>query len=361
MISRPHSPAPAAPQDAAETADPRASATDHAPTAQELTPAARAVRWIGLTVALSLVLVGMLLLFILPSLASGPRDLPVGVAGPAAVVEQTDAALDAAHPEAFAVTGFDTRAGLEQAVRDREVVGGFDLTEDGTVTSVVASAGSTAVSGTLTETGRQLAAAQDAQAHVDDVVPLPAEDPIGAGIGGLAFPLVFGGIVPVVAYRALLRGHRPWVLAGLLGFSAVGGLVVAWVLHSVFGSFTGPILPVAGAVALGIAALSVPLAGLQEMFGPKGFTLAAMTMMFVGNPFAGIATSSLWLPAGVAAIGQLLPPGAAGTLVRSVAYFDGHGGGTAAVTLVVWIAAGLALWTAAGLRSRRTSSAATTA
>lgn len=64
---------------------------------------------------------------------------------------------------------------------------------------------------------------------------------------------------------------------------------------------------------------------------------------------------------GFSLIGQLLPPGAAGTLVRSVAYFDGHGGGTAAVTLVVWIAAGLALGTAAGFRSRRTSSEATTA
>ena len=43
-------------------------------------------------------------------------------------------------------------------------------------------------------------------------------------------------------------------------------------------------------------------------------------------------------------IGQLLPPGAAGTLVRSVAYFGGVGGGAAALTLSIWVLAGAVLW-----------------
>lgn len=52
-------------------------------------------------------------------------------------------------------------------------------------------------------------------------------------------------------------------------------------------------IPVASSVSLGIAALALPLAGLIVCFGTKGFTIAAMSMIFVGNnPFAGIATSA---------------------------------------------------------------------
>ncbi len=168
------------------------------------------------------------------------------------------------------------------------------------------------------------------------------------GIGGLASTLVFGGILPA-AFRTLLPRRHAWILAGLLGVSVAGGVVMASALRFAFGSIEGSIPPVAAAVAL-----ALPLAGLNECLGPKGFTLAAMTMMFVGTPFAGIATGSQWLPAGVAMVGQLLPPGAAGTLVRSAAYFGGPGGGTSLVVLSAWALARLILWFV-GSRLRRTT------
>ncbi|GGD31142.1 hypothetical protein [Nocardioides daphniae] len=106
--------------------------------------------------------------------------------------------------------------------------------------------------------------------------------------------------------------------------------MVAAVLRFLFGSIEEALWPVAGAMGLGIAALAVPLTDLQQLFGAKGFTLDAMTMMFLGNPLAGIATTGDWLPSGLGELGQALPPGAAGSLVRSTAYFDGAGGLTAA-------------------------------
>lgn len=311
--------------------------------------------WAGLTIGLSVILLALLMLFISPSLHSGPRDLALGVVGQdrAATVSAT---LEETSPGAFAVQPYDSAEDLQQGIRDREIVGGFDLT-DPAPTVYVTTAGSTAVSGAVANVGATIAGGAGQTADVVDVVPLPEGDPTGVGIGGLAFPLVFGGIVPAVAFRSMLSGQRWWIFAGLTGFSVAGGLVVAAVLKFLFGSIAGPLLPVAASVALGIAALALPLAGLNEMFGTKGFTIAAMSMMFVGNPFAGIATSAQWLPGGVAMIGQLLPPGAAGTLVRSVAYFDGVGGGGAALTLAVWALAGVALWFAAPLvtaaRARR--------
>lgn len=299
--------------------------------------------WAGLTLGLALILVALLMLFILPSLNSGPHDLTLGVVGEAEVVAGVDHALQEGSPGAFDIKRLGSTNELREAISNREVVGGFDLTGK-TVDVFVASADSTAVSGTIDAAGTAIADSSGSETTVTDVVPLPAEDPTGVGIGGLAFPLVFGGIVPAVAFRSLLPGRRGWILAGLLGFSLVGGLTVAVVLRFVFGSIEGSVLPVAAAVGLGIAALALPLAGLDECFGGKGFTVAAMTMMFVGNPFAGIATGAQWLPAGVALIGQSLPPGAAGTLVRAVAYFDGAGGASAALTLLLWVLLGLGLW-----------------
>ena len=256
------------------------------------------ITWAGLTLALAAVLVALLMLFILPSLHSGPRNLAVGVIGDPAVVAGVGEALEQQSPGGFELREYGSGDDLARAIRDREIAGGLDL-DSTTVQVSVASAGSTAVSGTIDAVGNAVAAELGRDATVTDVVPLPVGDPSGIGIGGLAFPLVFGGIVPAVAFRTLLPRRRGWILAGLLGFSVVGGVVVASVLRFAFGSIEGSILPVAAAVALGIAALALPLAGLNECLGPKGFTLAAVTMMFVGNPVAGIATGSQWLPAGV--------------------------------------------------------------
>ena len=307
---------------------------------------------VGMTVALGAVLAVLLAIFILPSLKSGPRDLPVGIVGASAQTTRVEDALTAADPDAYDVRHLPTEDALVRAVEDRDVVGGFVVGPQG-VHAVVTSAGGAAIAQSVTASAQGLGATLGVQVTTSDAVPLPAADPSGIGIGGLAFPLVFGGIVPVVAFRTAFARSSTWRLVGLRTFSVVGGLVVAAILRLGFGSIESAFLPVAGAMALGIAAMAFPLAALQETFGGKGFTAGAMTMMFLGNPFAGIATTSAWLPAGLETVGQALPPGATGTLVRSVAYFGGSGGGTAALTLAAWVAVGLVLHTVGNRRAAR--------
>ena len=349
------------PANTQQAQDPEHASTEHPTREQhkhhehiELTPTRKKfIRSIALTLGLSVILVGMLLLFIMPSLKSGPHDLEVGIVGSEQTITDIDEALKAQDPEAFDLREYPSAESLNTAIETREITGGFDLSQPDTLRIAVASAGSTAVSGTLTQTGQAIGKQMSLEPQVDDIVALPEADPSGTGIGGLAFPLVFGGIVPAVAFRSLLAGHRSWILGGIVLFSLVGGFIVALVLQELFGSIEGVLWPVTGAMALGIAALALPLSGLAECFGNKGFTVAAMTMMFVGNPFAGIATSAVWLPTAVATLGQLLPPGATGTLVRAVAYFDGHGGTHGLWTLIAWVAFGLILWGLAPLLSLR--------
>ena len=216
-------------------------------------------------------------------------------------------------------------------IEQRDVVGGFVIDQE-RVHVLVASAGSAVISATVTATGEALAEGTGADVTVTDVVPLPASDPSGIGIGGLAFPLVFGGIVPAVAFRKVFAKSLPWAIAGIVTFSVVGGLAVAAVLAFLFGSIeTAAFWPVAAAMTLGIAGLALPL--------------------------AGISTTGAWLPQGLGLIGQLLPPGASGTLVRSAAYFGWAGGAAAALTLAVWVFAGVLLLTLGALRARRKSAA----
>lgn len=299
---------------------------------------------LGLTVGLGALLLLLLALFILPSLKSGAHDLPVGVVGSAAMVTEVEQDLSATAPEAYRLEQFDSEQALVDAVEEREVVGGL-VVDAGKVHAVIASAGSAAISSSVSAAAQTLGQALEAEVSISDVVALPESDPTGIGIGGLAFPLVFGGIVPAVAFRTVFPHHPSWRLAGILGFSVAGGLIVSGVLRFWFGSIESAFWPVAGAMALGIAALAVLLTGLQQAFGGKGFTIGAMTMMFLGNPLAGIATTGAWLPSGLGSFGQILPPGAAGTLVRSGAYFGGAGGMIAGLTLGAWVVLGLALHT----------------
>ncbi len=105
-----------------------------------------------------------------------------------------------------------------------------------------------------------------------------------------------------------------------------------------------------GNVARDLAAL---VAGLTAPLGVGGFVLAALLLVFVGNPFSGVSTAPVLLPEWAAFVGQLLPPGAGGSLLRSSAFFDGNGGGGALAVLLGWATLGLAAVWAGTLRPRR--------
>jgi hypothetical protein len=66
------------------------------------------------------------------------------------------------------------------------------------------------------------------------------------------------------------------------------------------------------------------------------------------------------LPTPAGAIGQLLPPGAGGNLLRSTGFFDGAAAGQHVAVLAAWAIAGLACLAIAALPrvSRRTTAVA---
>lgn len=305
----------------------------------------------GVTVGLSAAVCLMLLAFLAPAIHSGPHDLPLAVGGPAQAVTPLTQALEQRSPGAFDVTTYAGADEVRQAVRDRDAIGGISLGTGGVTVTTAGGAG-TPYGPLLKGIGAGLQSSGQKVTY-EDVAPLTADDPTGIGIGVLALPFAFGGMIQAVLLSTLVKGRPRMRIAGALVVSVVAGFAVAAVLQFGFGSVDGNYWETAGALALGIAAISLVVLGLESLLGFPGLGIGGLLMIFLANPLSGLATGPAWLPSPWGAIGQLMPIGAAGTLIRSVAFFDGRGAGHAVVVLCVWVVVGILLAALGMAKTRR--------
>jgi len=118
------------------------------------------------------------------------------------------------------------------------------------------------------------------------------------------------------------------------------------------GILTGPYLATAGVIGLVALAISAGVAGLGAALGRPGIAVGVLAVFLVGNPISGIASAPELLPQPWGTIGQFLPPGAGGTLLRSVAFFDGAGATRSLWVLAAWAVGGLLLAAVGHYRDR---------
>jgi hypothetical protein len=272
------------------------------------------------------------------------------VSGPAPAVSELSALLDSRSPGTFAVTRVDSASEAADVVRDGDAIGGIALDPSQATIQTAAGAGSVYPS-LLQQLGSQIEDSGQTVAYAE-LVPTTPDDPRSAGVTALGLPLTFGGMGSAAA---LLLGYRGTVrtrVASALVLAALGGLTATAILQFGFGSFDGSFWLTSLAVSAGIAAIGCTVLGLGTMLGYPGVLLTAVLMLFVANPLSGLANGPGWLSQPWGSIGQLLPVGAAGSAVRSAAYFGGAGATTSWLVLVGWLAAGLLLAGVGGLRHR---------
>jgi hypothetical protein len=290
---------------------------------------------LGVLIAIAVVVGQALLipLFAAPAANVAPRDLPIAVAGPPELAAQ----LGREHPGAFAITAVPDAATADTKIKSRDVYGAILVTATGPEVHV-ASAASPTVAQLLT----QAAAGLGAQVPVRDVVPVDVDDPRGAGFGAGFLPLAITSLLAgiLIFFAVPRRGAR---LAALVTFGALAGLAGAGVLVGWLGILPGGYLAVAGVLALFTVAVAGTMTGLAALLGRGGLALGALVTFLVGNALSGIAAAPELLPQPWGAVGQWLPIGAGGTLLRSVAYFDGNGAGFAGAVLVAYAVGGLLL------------------
>lgn len=291
--------------------------------------------------------------FAWPATRTAPRDLPLGVAGPAAATAPLDRQLRA-QDGAFEVRHYADEAAARAAIEGRVVYGAVVAAPDGP-RLLTASAASPVVAQLL----RQAVTAQapeGAQVTEVDVVPAPAADPRGAALSSSVLPLAIAGVAGGSVVTLLrLRGVR--AAGALLAAAAVVGVAAAAIAHSWLGVVTGNWWAEAGVFGLSSLTVGATVAGCAALFGPAGIGVGALLMVLLGNPFSGVASAPELLPEPVGLLGQLLPPGAGGTLLRSVAYFDGARAAAPALTLSVWALLGLTAVLLGARRGRPTTKA----
>lgn len=303
---------------------------------------------------LAVVLTVMALCFGLPTVHSGAHNLQVGITGNAQAVQRIEREAANASPGTYKFSSFVDETAVLGAIENRDVIGGVIAHRDRT-SVLLATAGGGPLAQTMRGLALGLAHASGQDVPIDDVVPYTAADPMGGGIGSAGLPLIFGGILPALVLGRLFRRQAGVRVAGAVIFSLVAGLVVASLLQFVYGTIDQNFFLVAGGVALGLAAISLPALGLEAAFGTVGFAALSVTMVLIANPLSGLSTSAAWLPSPWGAIGQLLPPGASGTLLRSNAFFDGRGASAQLVVLGSWVLAGCALCGLTALQAHRRS------
>jgi hypothetical protein len=170
---------------------------------------------------------------------------------------------------------------------------------------------------------------------------------------------VIAGILAGVVSSMLAGGLRE------VGFLLVGaittGLAATAIVQGWLDVVEGDWAANAATLSLTVLAIGATVAGLRALLGNAGIALAAIAMVLVGNPFSGVATAPELLPRFAGDLGQALPPGAGGNLLRSTGYFDGAGAWGHVAVLAAWTAAGVAAIAFAALRARRAESHSTLA
>jgi hypothetical protein len=312
--------------------------------------------WRQLTIIaglLPLMIVLVVLAFAWPEARLAPRDLPVGIVGTGPASQHVIQGLTRSDPGGFDILRYRDEASARSAIEDRDIYGAFDVTA-GRITVLEASAASPAVAQVLTGVGQQLARHASAEAAAGgqpraiqardvDVVATSASDPRGLVLGSALLPLAICGVITAAIIALVLEFRPAWrQIMALITVSATAGLGAYLIAQGFLGAL--PHEPVAtwAALCLTVLAIAAPVAGLIALIGPAGLGLGAATMIFIGIPFSGVLSAPALLPAPVGMIGQWLPLGAGGSLLRSTAYFNGNGASAPLTVLIIWSVLGLA-------------------
>jgi hypothetical protein len=307
-------------------------------------PPWRQLTIIALVVPLLIVLA--VLAFAWPAARIAPRNLPIGIVGAGQASQQAVQGLNRAEPGGFDVQRYPSQSAARSAIEDRSVYGALVLAGH-RITVLEASAASPTVAQLLTAVGGKLAQAERAEgAAVEvrdvDVVPTSAGDPRGLVLSSAVLPMTICGVVMAAVVGLLLAFRPAWrQILALVVVSAAAGLGSYLIAEGFLGALPGEHLATWAAMSLTMLAIGSATAGLIALVGTLGLGLGSAMMIFIGNPFSGVTSAPQLLPTAVDRIGQWLPPGAGANLLRSTAYFHGHGAAGHLTVLLAWTVLGL--------------------
>ncbi|KMK52734.1 ABC-2 family transporter protein [Fructobacillus sp. EFB-N1] len=328
---------------------------------------------LGLALGLTVVLGIMMTAFSLPAVKSGINNVPIGV------VAQNDATYEKlAKPlsdKGFKVSQYGSEKDVKSAIKERKIYGAFEISATGDLSLYQATAASAAVAQGLNQIGQGVVTQQKAAAKaqlapmmaqandantlktlsqksaaidaktlkVVELRDFPKDDSKGTGLAAGALPIALGGWIGAVAIANVIKGKKQKFFAAL-AFAFVGGLGLVGVIQFGVGTFDGNYWLTSLGAMIGIAATAFFVLGILEVMGNGGLIIAAIMLILLGNPLSWLSSAPEMLPKGWGFFGQLLPPGATGTILRNIAFFNGNAIALPLTVLLSYIAFGMILF-----------------
>ncbi len=318
-------------------------------------PAKAGLRGIVLPAAVAVAIGTLLVVVYLAAFPTAvPRDLPVGIAGPAADVEAVRQAVEQARPGELALVGLPDAGAAERAVASGDVYGALVLAPSGPQLLVAGAHGQAVTQDLTAALGPVVAERAGAQPAVTDVAPLAAGDQRGRAIDHTAFGVVLGGFLfGITSYQVAPKQRlRLRVLSAVL-FAVAAGLLGALLSVTLTSAVPAGFWPVAGIVGLLALASGAASALALRLLGGVGTFVATAVLLTVGAATSTGSFPAEYLPGWLEPLASVLPPGVAVRALRGLAYLDGDGVGRAVWVLGLWCAVPLLLIALADAVSRR--------
>jgi hypothetical protein len=267
-----------------------------------------------------------------------PHDLPVGIAGPAAVTGPIEHAVDGAVPGGFRFRGYPSGASAAAGIAQREVDGAL-VVSGADLRLLVTPAGGTGPEQALTGAFTAVAARSGRHLLISDVVPARANDSQALSswfaVLSVLIPSLAAGSASALALRRVRRG---WAIAAPAAAAVAAGVVAAAVADGIAGLGHYPAL--AGILALFSLAVAAPTAVLARLRPPL-VAVAVLAFIVVGLPASGgPANLAAFTPGFLRVLNPVLPLGTAASALRDVIYFGGHGAALGLWALAAWALAG---------------------
>lgn len=303
---------------------------------------------LGISTLIPLVVTLLLTVFAWPVVNTAPNKLPLGLVTSSTMQKRLPQLLERARPGAFDFKSYASEKEARKAILEREVYGALliDPAKPDDFKVLTASAGSPAVAQLIGAIGGQVGTLLSASGFgtptTEDLVPATTDDPRQAALIGGVLPLVISGIISGLLLTTKLRrgGER---IAAVLLIALLTGFAMTSIVQFGFKTIQGSYLTNSLVASLAVAAVVALATGLASSLGTRGLGVAGATLLLVSNPFSALSSAPEMLPGIWGSIGQLLPLGAFGHALRSVAFFDSHGAGGPLWVLLLWVTFGSSL------------------
>ncbi|GAB2626305.1 hypothetical protein GCM10027168_67570 [Streptomyces capparidis] len=303
-------------------------------------PAAPHPKQIGPAILGGVVVLSLFLWIIAAALHNPkPNDLPLGVVGDAATVQQVEQQLERA-PGSLDITAYQDVETAKEALEDQEVLGVFAPGPDSSELFVTGATG-LMPKNFFTNTFTSMAMQSGQTLTVTDLAPLPEGD----STGFIALFLFASMTIATVAFLVVLTLRAPrlpvkfW-LGPAAVYSVLAGLTAIAIVRWTFDAYPSDYWALSGLCALYAFAILACVKAFQ-LVGFPGIGLGALTFLVFGIASSGGGVNRYFMPDFYVFINEYMPGGAFVTGLRSIGYLDGAALGTPMAVILGWLAVGL--------------------